>query len=118
VATPAIAESAPSAIACVTPTDLVAPPAPTALAAVASTGAISLIWTGVDAPDLAGYLVLRGSTPDGPLTPLFPTPIRETTYRDTNVTPGTRYVYAVVAVDRASRPNQSPMSNKAEETAR
>ena len=118
LATPVIAESAPSVIACVTPADLVAPPAPTALAAVASTGAISLIWTGVDAPDLAGYLVLRGSTPDGPLTPLFQTPIRETTYRDSDVTSGARYVYAVVAVDRASPPNQSPMSNKAEETAR
>ncbi|MCX6538953.1 MAG: hypothetical protein NT151_08475 [Acidobacteria bacterium] len=115
---PATSESDPSAMACVTPADTVPPPAPTALAAVASTGAISLIWTGVDAPDLAGYLVLRSSTPDGPLTPLFTKPIRETTYRDTNVRSGARYVYAVVAVDRALPPNQSPISNRAEETAR
>jgi hypothetical protein len=117
-ATPAMSESAPSVMACVTPADTVAPAAPTALAAVASAGAISLIWTGVDAPDLAGYLVLRGPTPDGPLTPLFETPIRETTYRDVNVTSGARYVYAVVAVDTAKPPNQSPLSNKTEETAR
>ncbi|MCX6546257.1 MAG: hypothetical protein NTV05_17835 [Acidobacteria bacterium] len=118
LATPAIAESAPSPIACVTPADRVPPPAPTALAAVASTGAISLIWTGVDAPDLAGYLVLRSATPDGPFTALFKAPITETTYRDTSVTAGVRYVYAVVAIDRASPPNQSAMSNKTEETAR
>ena len=117
-AAPATSESAPSVMACVTPADTAAPPAPTALAAVASAGAISLIWTGVDAPDLAGYLVLRSSTPDGPLTPIFPTPIRETTYRDANVRSGARYIYAVVAVDKAVPPNRSPMSNKTEETAR
>ncbi len=118
LATPAISESAPSAIVCVTPADTVPPSAPTALAAVASTGAISLIWTGVDAPDLAGYLVLRSSTPAGPLTPLFAKPIRETTYRDDSVKSGVRYIYAVVAVDTAKPPNQSAMSNKAVETAR
>ena len=114
----AISESAPSAIACATAADTVPPPAPTGLAAVASSGAISLIWTGVEASDLAGYLVLRSSTPDGPLTPIFKEPIREATYRDTNVRPGASYVYAVVAVDTAKPPNQSPMSNKAYETAR
>jgi hypothetical protein len=117
-AAPAVSESAPSVMACVTPADTTAPPAPTALAAVASAGAISLIWTGVDAPDLAGYLVLRSSTPDGPLTPIFPTPIRETTYRDANVRSGAHYIYAVVAVDRAVPPNRSPISNRTEETAR
>jgi len=116
--TPAISESVPSAIACATAADTVAPPAPTSLAAVASSGAISLIWTGVDVPDLAGYLVLRGSAPDGPLAPLFTQPIRETTYRDITAKAGTNYVYAVVAVDTASPPNRSPMSNKATETAR
>jgi hypothetical protein len=118
VATPAVVESAPSAIACVTPADTVPPPAPTGLAAVASSGAISLIWTGVDAADLAGYIVLRSSTPDGPLSPLFATPIRETTFRDTAVRPNAWYVYAVIAVDKATPPNRSPFSNKATETAR
>jgi chitodextrinase len=38
------------------------------------------------------------------------------TYRDETVKPGTRYVYAVVAVDRAG--NMSPQSNRQEETAK
>ena len=91
---------------------------PPSLAAVAGEGAISLIWKGVDAPDLAGYLVLRGEAPGGELTPLFDAPLRESTYRDTTAKPGVRYVYAVVAVDRATPPNRSALSNKVEETAR
>ena len=111
-------ESTPSPAACVTPVDTFPPPSPTSLAAVAGEGAISLIWEGVAAPDLAGYLVLRGQAPAGELTPLFEAPIRESTYRDTTAKPGVRYVYAVVAVDRASPPNRSAVSNKVEETAR
>ena len=52
------------------------------------------------------------------MTPLFDAPIRETTYRDTTVKPGVRYVYTVVSVDKATPPNRSLPSNKAEETAR
>jgi hypothetical protein len=115
---PATLESDPSPAACVTHTDTFPPAAPTALAAVAGEGAVSLIWVGVEAPDLDGYLVLRGDAPDGALTPLFEIPIRETTFRDATAKPGVRYLYAVVAVDRATPPNRSPLSNKVEETAR
>jgi fibronectin type 3 domain-containing protein len=111
-------ESTPSPTACVTPADTFPPPAPRSLAAVAGEGAISLIWEGVDAPDLAGYLVLRGEAPSGELKPIFEAPIRESTYRDTTAKSGVRYVYAVVAVDRATPPNRSTTSNKVEETAR
>ena len=113
-----VVESAPSPPACITPSDTFPPPAPATLAAVAGEGAISLIWEGVDAADLAGYLVLRGDAPSGELQPLFEAPIRESTYRDATAKPGVRYVYAVVAVDRATPPNRSAMSNKVEETAR
>ena len=111
-------ESDLSPVACVTPQDTFPPPAPSALAAVAGEGAISLIWQGVDAADLAGYLVLRGEAPDGALTPVFEAPVRETTYRDESAKPGVRYVYAVVAVDRATPGNRSALSNTVEETAR
>jgi hypothetical protein len=111
-------ESDPSPVACVTPQDTFPPPAPTSLAAVAGEGAISLIWQGVEAADLAGYLVLRGEAPNGALTPVFETPLRETTYRDGSAKPGVRYVYAVVAVDRVTPGNRSALSNKVEETAR
>ena len=111
-------ESAPSPPACITPADTFPPPAPGSLAAVAGEGAISLIWKGVDAAGLAGYLVLRGEAAGGELTPLFEAPIRESTYRDATAKPGVRYVYAVVAVDGATPPNRSALSNKVEETAR
>jgi len=115
---PVSIESDQSPVACVTPQDTFPPPAPTALAAVAGEGAVSLIWQGVDAADLAGYLVLRGEAPNGALTPVFEAPLRETTYRDGSAQRGVRYVYAVVAVDRATPRNRSALSNTVEETAR
>ena len=111
-------ESAPSPRACITPADTFPPLPPGSLVAVAGEGAISLIWNGVDAPDLAGYVVLRGEAPSGELKPLFEAPLRESTYRDTTVKPGMRYVYAIIAVDRATPPNRSALSNRVEETAR
>jgi hypothetical protein len=111
-------ESAPTKTVCVTPTDRFAPPVPSGLAAVASEGAISLIWEGVEAPDLAGYLVLRAVGPDGELRPLFDAPIKETAFRDATAKPGVRYTYAVASVDTATPRNVSAASNKVEEAAR
>ena len=112
------AESAPSEPVCIEPSDVFPPGAPRSLGAVASEGAISLIWDRNPEPDLGGYIVLRGVAPGDPVEPITPQPIKETTYRDTAVTPGTRYVYVVVAVDNATPPNASPPSNRVEETAR
>jgi fibronectin type 3 domain-containing protein len=109
-------ESAPSAPVCVTPVDRFPPAAPKSLAVVATTGAMNLIWDANSEPDLAGYLVLRGETPGDTLQPLTPEPIREPRFRDTTATPGVRYVYAIVAVDRAA--NRSAPSARVEETAR
>ena len=111
-------ESDPSQPACVTPVDTFAPAPPGSLAAVGSEGAINLIWEPTSATDLAGYIVLRGTPDGGPLQPITPAPIRETTYRDTAVRAGRRYVYAIVAVDSATPPNTSAESNRVEETAR
>ncbi len=111
-------ESEPSEVLCVSPTDTFPPKAPASLAAVGSQGAVNLIWNANTEPDLAGYLVLRGRAGGGALRPLTPKPITQTTYRDDTVEPGTRYVYAVVAVDTATPPNMSPESNRVEETAR
>jgi hypothetical protein len=114
---PAVVESAPSPAACVTPRDTFAPAAPRNLAAVGAEGAINLIWEASGAADLAGYLVLRAEG-GGAWQAITPAPIRETTFRDTGVRAGVRYVYAVVAVDTAVPPNRSPESNRVEETAR
>lgn len=109
-------ESAPSPAACVTPVDTFAPAAPAGLAAVAGPGTISLIWDAVTAPDLAGYVVLRGDAPGDTLQALTPEPIKETTFSDPTVTPGQTYVYAVIAIDQAK--NTSARSAPVTETAR
>lgn len=108
-------ESVLSEPACVTPVDTFPPAPPTGLAAVAGPGTMSLIWDAVNAADLAGYVVLRGAAGGDTLQALTPEPIKETTFQDANVTPGTRYVYAVVAVDTAK--NKSAEA-RVEETAR
>jgi hypothetical protein len=111
-------ESTASAPACVTPLDIFPPAAPAGLTAVATTGAVNLIWEANTESDLAGYLVLRGEAPGDTLQAITAAPIRDTTYRDATATPGVRYIYAVVAVDRATPPNTSPQSARVEETAR
>jgi fibronectin type 3 domain-containing protein len=111
-------ESAPTAPTCVTPADTFPPAAPTGLGAVGVAGAVNLIWDANKESDLAGYIVLRGEAPGDTLQAITTAPIRETTYRDATATPGVRYVYAVVAVDRAEPPNTSAQSNRVEESAR
>jgi hypothetical protein len=103
---------------CVTLTDTFPPAAPKALVSVPGENAISLIWEPNNEKDLAGYVVLRGGASDETLTPLTPMPIHDTTYRDTTVTAGVTYVYAVTAVDNAPVPNTSAYSNKVTEVAR
>jgi hypothetical protein len=111
-------ESELAAPLCATPVDTFPPAVPAGLAAVAEPGAISLIWNANDESDLAGYLVLRGEAGDATLRAVTPEPIRETTWRDTDVKPGVRYAYAIVAADTASIPNRSAPSARVEETAR
>ena len=103
---------------CVTPADTFPPLAPQSLAAIGGQGVINLIWEPNSEPDLAGYIVLRGAAPDGTLQPLMPAPIQETTFADRTAQPGVRYVYAVVAVDKAPAPNMSAQSNHVEEATR
>ncbi len=111
-------ESPASTPACVTATDTFPPAAPKGLSAVANIGAINLIWDANTESDLAGYIVLRGEVPGDKLQAITAAPIRETTYVDATAKPGTRYVYVIVAVDRATPANTSPQSARVEETAR
>jgi len=111
-------ESPASPPACVTPVDTFAPAAPKEFVAVATEGAVNLLWAANTESDLAGYIVLRGEAPGDKLQAITTTPVTDTTYSDKTVTPGVRYVYAIVAVDRATPPNTSAQSNRVEETAR
>jgi fibronectin type 3 domain-containing protein len=109
-------ESDPSDPICLTPRDIFPPAAPKNLQAVGSAGVINLIWDANTESDLAGYLVLRGEAPGDTLQPLTGEPIKETRYQDRSIKPGVSYVYAIVAVDRAT--NRSAASNRVLETAR
>lgn len=116
-------ESPTTPASCVTPKDTFPPAAPRNLSAVGSEGGVSLIWEADTEADLDGYLVLRGELkPDGTqpekLAPITAQPIHETTYRDNTAKPGVRYVYAIVAVDKATPRNVSEESNRVEESAR
>ncbi|MEY4095826.1 MAG: hypothetical protein RLZZ53_3025 [Acidobacteriota bacterium] len=107
-----------SPTSCVTPKDTFPPLAPQSLAAIAGSGVINLIWDANSESDLAGYIVLRGEAPGDTLQAITTEPVAVTSYRDETVRPGVRYVYAVLAVDRAVPQNVSAQSNRAEETAR
>jgi hypothetical protein len=100
---------------CTTLTDTFPPAAPRDLSAVSSGGTMSLNWEPNTEKDLAGYVVLRGISGNATLERLTPTPIRQSSFSEM-VQPGTRYVYAVQAVDLAG--NVSPMSERKDEIAR
>jgi hypothetical protein len=114
----AAVESAPSDPVCVTPRDTFPPAAPKGLSVVAGPGTINLSWDANSEPDLAGYLVLRGEAPGETLQPLMAAPIAGTSFEDKTVKAGVRYVYAIVAVDKAAPANASAQSARVEETAR
>lgn len=107
-------ESGEVASACTTFTDTFPPGAPKGLQALGGESLISLIWEPSPEKDLAGYLVLRGKTPDA-LEPITPASIQESRFSD-GVQSGLRYFYAVKAVDKAG--NVGPVSAPADETAR
>ena len=85
---------------------------------VPAPGVMNLSWQPNAEADLAGYIVLRGDAPGDTLQALTPEPISVTRFEDTTARAGSRYVYVVVAVDRATPRNTSAFSNRVEETAR
>lgn len=111
-------ESEPSEPACTVAKDTFAPKAPQHVTVVAAPGVISLSWDANTEADLGGYLVLRGEAGGDTLQPLTAAPITATNFEDKTATPGVRYTYAIVAVDKATPPNRSAESARIEETAR
>ena len=107
-----------SAPGCVTPVDRFPPEPPTELNISAPDGAFELLWTASVSKDVAGYVVLRAEGPNGTLQRLTTAPVTALQYRDGTVKSGVTYVYAVIAVDGATPPNQSRESNRQVVTAR
>ncbi len=70
-----------------------------------------LTWTASASPDVAGYNILRGTTPGGPYRNLNMSPVPETSYTDTHVLAGETYYYVCTAVDSGNR--ESAYSNEA-----
>ncbi len=91
------------------------PPAPVAgLSATPVPQGILLNWSPSPDPDLAGYVVYRG-TSQGELEPLTAQLLATAGYTDTDVTPGVTYFYAVTAVDNAG--NESAVAQSTSATA-
>jgi hypothetical protein len=105
-----------SSVECAPFADTFPPGPPRDVIAASVPGAINLIWETGEAKDIGGYLVLRGEAGSDTLTPLNNEPTTDLRYRDEAVKSGVRYVYAVVAVDKAG--NRSKESERVEETAR
>lgn len=91
--------------------DIFPPAVPTGLEAVFSSVGqkpfIDLTWIPDSDSDLAGYLVFR-RTGEGEFAQLTPQPVTTPAWRDQQVEPGTKYFYAVAAVD--VRGNRSALS--------
>jgi predicted small lipoprotein YifL len=104
------------ATSCVTSTDTYAPAAPTKLVATPAEGAVELIWSESESSDVAGYLVLRGDSPNAILQQLSKEPVTEAKFRDATARSGVTYTYSVIAVDKSG--NRSEQSNRQEVTAR
>jgi len=107
-----------SPVLCTTPVDSYPPPVPSGLQVIQEGAFVTLNWTGVEAADLAGYVVLRGDGDGVTMAPLTRTPVRETTFVDRTVQPGATYTYSVYAVDSAPVPNVSGQSNRQSVTVR
>jgi hypothetical protein len=90
--------------------DVFPPPAPTRLDALSEGNLVRLIWSPVDAPDLAGYLVFRAEKA-GEAMPLTPEPLADPFFTDETARQGVRYRYTVRAVDRGG--NRSAPSPEA-----
>jgi len=104
--------------ACITPVDKFPPAPPTELRGFSAETSIELTWTASASADAAAYVVLRGEGTSDTLQRLTATPVTATQYRDEAVRSGVTYSYAVIAIDRATPPNESRPSNRETVTAR
>jgi hypothetical protein len=103
---------------CVTPVDRFPPAPPSELRSFPAETGIELTWTASGTADTAAYVVLRAEGTSDTLQRLTAAPVTATQYRDLAVRSGVTYTYAVIAIDRATPPNESRPSNRDTATAR
>jgi len=110
---PPYRESVSSNVAVVNASDLFAPAPPSGLVAVQEGNAVRLFWNPGPENDLEGYRVYRQSGDDG-FAPIGNAIVRQPSFLDVGVAPGTVVRYRVTAVDRAEAPNESGPSTEVE----
>lgn len=88
-------------------TDGQAPPAPVRLVARSGDRSVSLHWSRVAGPEIAGYHLYRAPATDGPWSLLTPTPATLPQHADFAVTNGGRYHYTVRALNAARTESQN-----------
>jgi fibronectin type 3 domain-containing protein/regulation of enolase protein 1 (concanavalin A-like superfamily) len=91
-------------------TSVTAPAAPANLTATGIVGGITLAWSAVNDPTLAGYNVYSSSSASGTFVLLNSSPITATTYTDNAPAPGVTTYYQVTSIDAASGLSSSPSS--------
>ena len=93
--------------------DLFPPAPPVGLVAVQEGNAVRLLWSPGSEADLEGYRVYR-ATGDGDFTRIGGAIVRQPSFLDADVAPGTVARYRVTAIDRAVPPNESGPSSAVE----
>lgn len=106
-------ESVSSNVAVVDASDLFPPAPPSGLVAVQEGSAVRLLWSPGSENDLEGYRVYRRSG-DGGFERIGGAVVRQPSFLDTGVAPGSLVRYRVTAVDRALAPNESRPSSEVE----
>jgi hypothetical protein len=100
-----------SAAVSATPVDTTPPAPPAELVAIPTAGSVRLAWRPSPEADVALYAIYR-AIGEGALVRVGTTAAINTVFIDREVTPGTTYRYAVTALDRARRANESGRSNE------
>jgi fibronectin type 3 domain-containing protein len=100
-----------SAAVAATPVDTTPPSPPTRLIATPASGSVRLAWNASPAEDVALYAVYRAEG-TGAFLRIATTQAITTLYTDRDVQPGRTYRYAVTALDRARKANESARSQE------
>ncbi len=110
---PPYRESVSTNVVVVNASDRFAPGPPSGLVAVQEGSAVRLFWNPGPENDIDGYRVYRQSG-DGGFAPIGDAIVRQPSFLDAGVAPGTVVRYRVTAIDRADVPNESDPSAEVE----
>ena len=100
-----------SAAVAATPVDTTPPSPPTRLIATPASGSVRLAWNASPEEDVTLYAVYRAEG-TGAFLRIATTQATTTLYTDRDVQPGRTYRYAVTALDRARKANESARSQE------